>query len=554
MKRKVFNLFLTGVGVLSLLSFFGIEGGETMEIMEINEKAPPCGERKERQESLYLLEHKGLSPSHKLEVIECLEKGKALKEEGKPQQALDYYLSCLREDKLSISHSIIYEASLLGRDLKDSLGGEDRKFLHLKSKEFLRYFSQAHGKGKKRSSLFLKEKELIVENTDKAIVQVFLSLPPVEREKLNIPFVKDKLALLENLRRRSRNGRNGLMDFLQDPGFPSYLPHLLVQFDETMEDTRKKFYLDLAYQMAAQKREEKIVASLHQKARLGGVEDCFNLASYYFQTQKGSNEIKARFWYERAAQQDHVKSLISLGFMCLQGRGGLQDEVEAANLYKRAALKGDAHGYFCLGALYEKGRGVPLNLQEAISNFSKAAFLWHTESKVSLGRILQRQKAYHKAVFWYVEAARQGHPLAHYLLGGMYLQGQGVPQDTYQAARLYELAAEKGEWRGANKLGLLYEEGFKEIEVDFYEASRYYQQAVYLAKPGPFYFVPLLNAAFLYAQGTSNFEEIEPLLRDVSEKEGMEWIHKKRASLSSADFNRREVLSVFERYFRIEEN
>jgi TPR repeat protein len=49
------------------------------------------------------------------------------------------------------------------------------------------------------------------------------------------------------------------------------------------------------------------------------------------------------------------------------------------------------------------------------------------------------------AVYWYGQAAEQGHALAQYNLGGMYEGGRGVPRDTVRSYMWMLLAAEGGD-------------------------------------------------------------------------------------------------------------
>jgi TPR repeat protein len=49
------------------------------------------------------------------------------------------------------------------------------------------------------------------------------------------------------------------------------------------------------------------------------------------------------------------------------------------------------------------------------------------------------------AVYWYGQAADQGHALAQYNLGGMYDSGRGVPRDTVRSYMWMLLAAEGGD-------------------------------------------------------------------------------------------------------------
>jgi TPR repeat protein len=56
------------------------------------------------------------------------------------------------------------------------------------------------------------------------------------------------------------------------------------------------------------------------------------------------------------------------------------------------------------------------------------------------------------AVYWYQQAAEQGHALAQYNLGGMYNSGRGVERDTVRSYMWMLLAADGGdETASANK-------------------------------------------------------------------------------------------------------
>jgi len=65
-----------------------------------------------------------------------------------------------------------------------------------------------------------------------------------------------------------------------------------------------------------------------------------------------------------------------------------------------------------------------------------------------------------QAVKWYQLAAEQGYAFARYNLGGMYKNGRGVPQDYTEAVRLYRLSAEQGHALAQTNLGVLYVSGF----------------------------------------------------------------------------------------------
>ena len=83
----------------------------------------------------------------------------------------------------------------------------------------------------------------------------------------------------------------------------------------------------------------------------------------------------------------------------------------------------------------------------------KAAKQGNAEAQYNVGKIYadgatadgaRVEQDFAKALKWYTQAADQGHALAQFYLGMMYERGDGVLQNTSEAARLYQLAAAQG--------------------------------------------------------------------------------------------------------------
>jgi hypothetical protein len=72
--------------------------------------------------------------------------------------------------------------------------------------------------------------------------------------------------------------------------------------------------------------------------------------------------------------------------------------------------------------------------------------------------------------------AEQGDALAQFVLGVMYNDGEGVPQDNAEAVKWYRLAAEQGNDSGQLNLGLMYNNGWG-IPQDHALAVRWYRSA-----------------------------------------------------------------------------
>jgi TPR repeat protein len=74
---------------------------------------------------------------------------------------------------------------------------------------------------------------------------------------------------------------------------------------------------------------------------------------------------------------------------------------------------------------------------------------------------------YKQAVNWFTKAAEQGFAMAQFNLGYMYKNGEGVSQDYTKALDWYTKAAEQGFAKAQYNLGLIYVEGGEGIPQDY---------------------------------------------------------------------------------------
>lgn len=81
-----------------------------------------------------------------------------------------------------------------------------------------------------------------------------------------------------------------------------------------------------------------------------------------------------------------------------------------------------------------------------------------------------------EAAKWYRLAAEQGDADAQHYLGRLYEKGEGVPQDTSEAAKWFHLAAEQGNTWAQFSLGMLYDGG-DGVPQDTGEAIKWYRLA-----------------------------------------------------------------------------
>ena len=71
---------------------------------------------------------------------------------------------------------------------------------------------------------------------------------------------------------------------------------------------------------------------------------------------------------------------------------------------------------------------------------------------------------YRDAIYWYVQAAKQGHDKAQCTLGNIYYQGKIVSKNLNNAILLYTNAAQKGNVEAQFNLGNMYAKGEAKVK------------------------------------------------------------------------------------------
>ena len=74
--------------------------------------------------------------------------------------------------------------------------------------------------------------------------------------------------------------------------------------------------------------------------------------------------------------------------------------------------------------------------------------------------------------WWYYRATEQDDADAQYMLGVMYADGEGVPQDDAEAVRWWRQAADRGHVRAQFYLGMMYGKG-RGVKQDYVQAHKW---------------------------------------------------------------------------------
>ena len=184
---------------------------------------------------------------------------------------------------------------------------------------------------------------------------------------------------------------------------------------------------------------------------------------------------KALRCFIKAVDLGNAGAMEKIGYMYDLGCGVIEDKTEALKWYRRAAEIGDVnlenHFAYCL----EDGHGVKQNIDEAIYWFRKSAELGNKKAMFELAALLFEYKGKeNEAVEWlikyndgselgaqaclagiyssclkdkkkafelYKEVAEQGED-CYYILGEMYLKGEGTEKNVQEAIKWFEKAAQ----------------------------------------------------------------------------------------------------------------
>lgn|GEM_PF-1778899 len=152
-----------------------------------------------------------------------------------------------------------------------------------------------------------------------------------------------------------------------------------------------------------------------------------------------------------AAEKNDPNAQYVLGMQYLTGLSiskdpgeNIQDEKLAFKWFSRAAEMGNEKAMFQLSLIFNEGRIQPKNDKLAFSWMEKSAKKGYKDAKTQLGlyHLLGTgcNKDSFKAIRYFLETANEGSSLASYFLAICYENGEGTPQNYYEAYTWYSVA------------------------------------------------------------------------------------------------------------------
>lgn len=188
----------------------------------------------------------------------------------------------------------------------------------------------------------------------------------------------------------------------------------------------------------------------------------------------------------KLAQSGQPWAQAAIAYLYRWGKGTKTDHVKARYWFQKAADAGVSIAHVDLSEMHENGEGGPVDLGLALQEMEKVAKMGYPNAQQSVGRRywLGRGCArdVNAAFHWWELSARAGNPDGQFSLAGMYLDGTGVAQNFEEAAKWYTKAAEAGHHEAMGKLGNFYARGTG-VPKDFGTALRWLTPAAEAGVP-----------------------------------------------------------------------
>ncbi|MBM7452802.1 TPR repeat protein [Acholeplasma morum] len=213
--------------------------------------------------------------------------------------------------------------------------------------------------------------------------------------------------------------------------------------------------------------------------------------------------VKAKELYESGMSLGSLKCFYGYALLHTTGHGVLKDERTAKDYFEAGYLglldeanQNDPVSLYIMGSYYYHGFYVKKYVATAIEYLEKSAKIGFSEAQFLLGSIYEALKSdvgRIDVIFDnYSKAAIQGHAYAQYALALLYIDGEVVDKNYFEAKKWLELSALQHHYLALHTLGLFHYEG-EFGKKDFDKAFVYLKESADLGYASSQYYVGLMN-------------------------------------------------------------
>ncbi len=147
-------------------------------------------------------------------------------------------------------------------------------------------------------------------------------------------------------------------------------------------------------------------------------------------TRSGANAIE---YFHRSADLGYAPAEVVLGYLYETGTFTPKEPGQALSWYKKAAHQDDPLAQWLAGRLIYAGVVAPRDLNEAAGYLQSATGHGNPFGQYLLGQIKLERQDYPNAAALFRAASQQGLPQAQQQFARLLRDGQGVPQDKFEA-------------------------------------------------------------------------------------------------------------------------
>ena len=138
----------------------------------------------------------------------------------------------------------------------------------------------------------------------------------------------------------------------------------------------------------------------------------FNLAVKAYE----SKEYERAYGLFEDAIEDNSDAMVNLAFMHMKGNGCSPSQLKAKEWFEKAAEKGNAHALNSLGIFYEKGIGVSADEKTSFEYYRRAADAGHVDAQAKTGILYRQQGKNDKAMQYLIAAAHNDNAQAQEII------------------------------------------------------------------------------------------------------------------------------------------
>ena len=236
--------------------------------------------------------------------------------------------------------------------------------------------------------------------------------------------------------------------------------------------------------MTVRETSAQMAVRLAKAGESGDIDAQYKLGVFYFAGVDGiaRNDVKARYWIKKAADQGHAVSAGQYGYMLQKGIGGAVDEQGATPYFLKAAQMGDSYakGWYALNTVLANDNA---NMAKATAYAVEAADAGDLTAQILLGSVIYYNDGPNqdnaKSFKYLNQAVAQNSGMAMRFLGKWYVNGgDGVTRDVPKGVGMMERSAALGDTPAMIQLSRLYGFGFDGIVKSEAKAVTYLRQAV----------------------------------------------------------------------------